>query len=179
MPQEESRSLQGREDVKRKDDWIMGCDIHAYVETRPPGIRVWEYEPDVRVFHRDEFRLYRLFGWLGDVRNDSAVPPIAARRGLPDDVSDEVREERYEEWGDDAHDPSWVSVTELLAFDYNAVMEDRRVSLTGDGSNTCPVGEGRVMTYREFLGSWFFEDLARLRALEKRSDTRVVFWFDN
>lgn len=157
----------------------MGCDIHAYVETRAPGIGVWEYEPDVRVFHRDEGRLYRVFGWLGDVRNDSAVPPIAARRGLPSDVSEEVREARYEEWGDDAHSTSWVSAVELLAFDYDTVVEDRRVPLTGDGSNTCPQGDGRMTTFREFLGSWFFVDLEQLRTLARAADTRVVFWFDN
>ncbi|MEV5391909.1 hypothetical protein [Nocardia farcinica] len=152
----------------------MGCDIYAYVEQRPRGTHTWEHQADIKVF---DWRSYRLFGWLGDVRNESAVPPIAAYRGLPADVSNHVRRDR-EVWEPDGYGVSWVAVTELLEFDYDATFEDRYVNTDGRGITVGP-GEGTLTTYREFLGPAFFEELAQLAGLERQRETRVVFWFDS
>lgn len=159
----------------------MGCDIHSYVEQRVSngwtrahwGVtdKYGECEP-----FRD--RIYAVFGWLADVRNYSAVPPISKPRGLPGDVSPDVLRE-YEEWGLDAHSASWLSVDELLAFDYIETFEDRRVTRGNDGGVTAEPGDGRLVSYREFLGHSFFEDLERLAEFNKVAPTRVVFWFDN
>jgi hypothetical protein len=70
---------------------------------------------------------------------------------------------------------------ELSAFDYTQQMEDRRCTrlvAAGyyDGGCTCVPGEGKQMTYREFLGEGFFEDLAELRLLGVQ---RIIFGFDN
>ncbi|WP_148310231.1 hypothetical protein [Nocardia otitidiscaviarum] len=135
----------------------MGCDIHTYVETRA-GDGSWEFDPSVVPFG---WRSDVLFGWLGDVRNEDALPAIAARRGLPENTSREVRA-AYAQWEDIAHSASWVGVEELLAFDYDAVVR---------------LHDGESGTYREFLG--VEEDLARLARLGEPSTVRVVFWFDN
>ena len=154
----------------------MGCDIHAHAERRE-GTR-W-----VRVPMTPEpfdWRSYERFGFLADVRNYSAVPPITAPRGFPEDASDEVRKD-YEGFGLDAHTPSWLSVDELTAFDYEAEIEDRRCSRMMpagyiSGGETCEPGEGKRMTLREFLGKGFFDDL---ESLKQAGAERVVFWFDN
>lgn len=153
----------------------MGCDIHAYAE-RKVGDK-YEAIRDVSPF---DYRNYGLYGWLADVRNYSAVTPIAAKRGLPDDMSADVREE-YELWEMDAHSASWLALSELLAFDYDQQMEDRRVTRqvgpnAWSGAITCDPGEGEKTTYREFFGGRFFDDLEKLKA---SGADRVVFWFDN
>ena len=76
----------------------------------------------------------------------------------------------------DAHSASWFSLAELLAFDYEQIMEDRRVTRNNDGGCICEPGEGKMMTYREFLGPNFFDEINQ--AKEKGAD-RIVFWFDD
>lgn len=167
----------------------MGCDIHTYVEQRESDgwVRVeWNGGIDrygYTVTEPFDWRDYGMYGWLADVRNSSAVPPISQPRGLPDDVSAQVRL-HHEEWGWDAHSASWLTVDELLAFDYEATFEDRRYRKqvgpkSWDGAATAEPGDGKSTTYREFLGSQFFDDLAGLNTLNKVKPTRVVFWFDN
>lgn len=148
----------------------MGCDIHAYAERKTDS--GYEYLPAVVPF---DWRNYGVFGFLAGVRNYSSVPMIAEPRGFPDDASAEVREQ-YERWDMDAHTPSWLSMAELLAWDYNAEVEDRRVTRNGNGACTCEPGEGERMTWRQFLGDGFMKDIAALR--DAGAD-RVVFWFDN
>lgn len=152
----------------------MGCDIHTYVECSKAGAWEWQGE-EASPF---DWRCYNLFGWLGDVRNYSEAPPIAPRRGLPADMSAALVQE-WDEWSGDGHSASWVSVDELLAFDYGATFEDRRVTIGNDGGRTAEPGGGEMTTYREFLGSGFFTDLERLAVLNEQGPTRVVFWFDN
>ncbi len=146
----------------------MGADIHVYSETRDEKGWFGWHEPDI-LSHRN----YRVFGFLADVRNYSGITPIAPRRGVPKDASQYVAEE----WRHSGcHSATWLSVEELFAFDYDAICEDRRVTRNGDGGCTCEPGEGRLMTYREFLGIQFFMDLNQLRG---DCAERIVFWFDN
>lgn len=152
----------------------MGCDIHSYAEKRVNG--KWE---SVAVSPFD-WRSYGMYGFLADVRNYSAVPPIAQPRGLPEELSFDTQKE-YEHWDGDAHTASWLSLAELLAFDYDHPMEDRRVTRqvgpnAWNGGCTADLGEGTMTTYREFLGKMFFADLERLKAAGAE---RIVFWFDN
>lgn len=154
----------------------MGCDIHCFAERR--GANDWECVS----LDREPFdcRSYGMFGFLADVRNYSAVPPIAAPRGFPDDASGPIRA-GYEEWGVDAHTPSWLTLEELLAFDYDAEVEDRRYTKQEgprfcNGGATCEPGNGEKMPWREFLGEWFMKELHRLK---DAGVERIVFWFDN
>lgn len=154
----------------------MGCDIHAHAEKREDG--KW-----VRMTILPEAfdnRSYGVFGFIADVRNYSAVPPIAAPRGFPDDASGHVRED-YKGWGGDAHTPSWLTLDELLSFDYSKPMENRRYTQqvapnAFNGGATAEPGAGKMTTFREFLGPWFEQGLQELK---DAGAERVVFWFDN
>jgi hypothetical protein len=153
----------------------MGCDIHLYGEKRNQD-GTWEHTSDGDDLDAPmNYRSYGIFGFLAGVRNYSAVTPISRQRGLPDDTSAFVRS-AFTSWRFDAHSPSWMSMDELMSFDYEGEVEDRRCTRNGDGGSTCEPGNGKKMTYREFLGDGFFKDLERLR--DGGAD-RVVFWFDN
>ena len=146
----------------------MGCDIHTQAERKVAG--KWEVIPGLHPF---DWRSYGMFGFLADVRNYSAVPPISKPRGMAEGSPSD---------GDDLgdHSYSWLTVEELTAFDYDKPMEDRRVTRTvgnfTDGGVTAEPGGGAMTTYREFLGPHFFEDLEKLKAAGAE---RVVFGFDN
>lgn len=148
----------------------MGCDIHVYCEDRKSDGKWFGWDGEDLLSHRS----YAVFGFLAGVRNYSAITPISLPRGIPADASGYTREE----WGNGAffHSASWLTIKELLEFNYDAICEDRRVTRNGDGGCTCATGEGRLMTYREFLGIQFFVDLNQLRG---DGVERIVFWFDS
>jgi hypothetical protein len=147
----------------------MGCDIHSYAEKKTDdGYEFLGFRPF-------DWRAYGMYAFLAGVRNYSAVTPLAERRGLPKDISELVAF-AYEGWDSDAHSASWLSLDELTKFDYDKIMEDRRVMINNDGGCTAEVGGGQEMTYREFLAGDFFTDLEKLKEL---GADRIVFWFDN
>lgn len=150
----------------------MGCDIHTQAERRING--KWEIIPGLRPF---DWRQYGMYGFLANVRNYSDVPPLSEPRGLPDDAV--MPDDREYFLGDHSH--SWLSVEELLAFDYSAQVEDRRVTVQEssgmwNGGATASPGGGETMTWREFLRQDFFDDLEKLKAAGAE---RVVFGFDS
>lgn len=148
----------------------MGCDIHSYAERKTDdGFEV------VEGLNPFDWRQYGMYGFLADVRNYSDIKPISPQRGFPADASKFVAEE-HDHWSSDAHSASWLLVEELTAFDYDAPMEDRRVTIDNDGGRTAPPGGGTMTTYREFFGPRFFEDLEEIK---RAGATRVIFWFDN
>jgi hypothetical protein len=174
----------------------MGCDIHSYAEVQNEQGE-WEQVTDFFPFDKWErdwrkrkcgdspfdWRSYSLFGFLADVRNYSCCPPLDEPRGLPDDVSDAVREAR-EAYGIDGHSDSWFLLRELLAFDYDQKFWNRRVTKQigpnpWSGAALAEEGEGEVITYREHLGEAYFTQLDILRRLDDPEKVRVVFWFDN
>ena len=149
----------------------MGTDIHTYVERRTDGR--WEAVPqlDNELFGE---RTYAVFGFLANVRNACAIPALAAPRGLPEDISPAVRKKYVEDF---YHTPSWLLAGELLNFDYDQPVEDRRVRREGALSDsTCAQGEGRMTSYRALLGEPFFRSLERLK---QSGAERLVFFFDN
>lgn len=125
----------------------MGTDIHFYVERREGNKWVscdtWEADkwhdnedgpapmtvPYGKHFYDD--RSYDTFAILADVRNGAGFAgvdtgdgfvPIAAPRGLPDDLSPELKAEteRYLD-----HTPSWLLVSEIMAYDWTRVTTKR------------------------------------------------------
>ncbi len=132
-------------------------------------------------------RAYTLFGWLGDVRNYSELPPLGANRGSPDDLSEDSRHQLFylerssgwclgygdDEWVANCHSITWYTVEELLAFDYDQTVEDRRNR--GPGDLTLPVGQGFVTTYRELFGPAWFKFLDDLKTATAE---RVIFGWD-
>jgi hypothetical protein len=120
----------------------MGCDIHIYVEKKigdtwfpiaPPEHNSY-YEPGDEqeggpynrplLLNHDTYdvgRNYRVFAMLAGVRNGigfasvktgEPITPISKPRGLPQDVSVEVRE-ISNDWGPDGHSHSWLTLAEL------------------------------------------------------------------
>lgn len=120
-------------------------------------------------------RSYAVFGFLADVRNASFVPPLSAPRGFPSDLSPGAEEQFSNESGD-LHSNSWLSLAELLDFDYSRTFEDRR----GAGGNDVGPGNGRITTFEKFLGPRFFRDLDIMKRLaEDPQSVRVIFCFDS
>lgn len=162
----------------------MCCDIHSFAEVRKNG--KWEKVGDVfplgdwsRNYFKKDFgdrpinwRDYSLYGWLADVRNYSCVPAISQPRGIPDDVSPEVAQE-INNWADDGHSHSWLSLSELLAVDYEKVLNPR------NGAAFADEGEGMHITLREHLSERYFRVLETLKTLGSPDDVRIVFWFDS
>jgi hypothetical protein len=110
----------------------MGCDIHFYVERRDGDKWVscdeWVNEYDYwEVPYEKQFytqRNYDLFAILADVRNGRGFGgestgegfiPLAAPRGLPHDLSMEVKRHTDKCL---EHTPSWCTVAELLEYDW-------------------------------------------------------------
>jgi hypothetical protein len=115
----------------------MGCDIHLYVEKRVDGkwIAADKWTPD----EADDGRLcadyasrfysgrnYDLFAILADVRNGhgfagvktgSGFNVISPPKGIPQDCCAEIRQ-CVGYWDTDGHSHSWLTVDELLSFDW-------------------------------------------------------------
>lgn len=149
----------------------MGCDIHSTAEKKING--KWTLIEGLEPF---DWRSYGMYGFLADVRNYSAVPPLSHPRGIPDDA---VHANDPWKYGD--HSYSWLSVEELTTFDYDEPVEDRRymgMDPRGfmNGALTAEPGKGEMTTWREFLGESFFEDL---ESLKKAGAERIVFGFDS
>ena len=85
----------------------MGCDIHGWVEVKL--LDTWYPVIDISLFvHRN----YDMFGCLFGVRNYCKFKPIAANRGIPDDVSELVKKE-IRSWDIDGHSHTWITYREI------------------------------------------------------------------
>jgi hypothetical protein len=174
----------------------MGADIHSFAEVRKNGKWLRVEEPlfedygDKKTTEPFGWRSYAMFSFLADVRNDGHCTPICDPKGLPDDsewLNTPLGEpQRYVYYGHDNgtattrkgevecdinyHSCSWLTLKELLGFDY-----DQKLFLS-DAS----IGEEwKATTYKERLGEWFFRDMGVLGTLGAPENVRVVFWFDN
>ncbi|WP_171162818.1 hypothetical protein [Streptomyces sp. I05A-00742] len=105
----------------------MGTDIYGGIEVRDPCADedwyewpAWQRAMDLSplYFGRDYASFASLFG----VRDDIGWDPVAARRGLPPDVSSEMKEEFDKAVGTDpvVHSPTWVTWGELDRADLDA-----------------------------------------------------------
>lgn len=177
----------------------MGADIHSFAEVRTTGKWVRVTEPlfedydDKKTTEPFAWRSYAVFGFLADVRNYSCCKPICEPKGLPDDSEYINRISPYGYGGTfkealqedyNCHSFSWLTLNELLDFDYEQTFCDRRVSkqVSPRGWNNAALaeeGEGQIVTYREHLGNGFFKDIEVLKTLGSSEDVRIVFWFDN
>ena len=148
----------------------MGTDIHCTAERRNADGK-WEII-DIYV---ELNRNYGLFGWLADLRNYSAIPPLHPGRGMPADATHGSLD-----FHEDNHSATWYLIDELMSFDYNRTVEDRRVMVqTGpnswNGGATAEPGGGEMTTYRDLFG--FFRDkVAEMRAAGAE---RLIFSFDS
>lgn len=109
----------------------MGSDIHTYLERKQVingkerwvSIDYWKNNPyyynspneerKMDVVHVYNNRNYSIFSILADVRNYGNNEPIAKPKGLPVNVSPEVKTE-FDYWGCDAHSTSYLTLKELI-----------------------------------------------------------------
>lgn len=156
----------------------MGCDIHPYVEVKmSDGTWVAMDGPE-----RLHDRSYRRFAFLtgGAVRNYSDVPKVLPEpRGYPEDGSDVTRA-RMKGYAEDYsnHSASYLTLTELLAVDYNQKFVDVRPVYLGQ-KDFVP---GEPITLLEFLGEgWadILKDLVIMAMPGSPDNLRIVFDFDN
>lgn len=137
----------------------MECDIHAYIEIKLAGN--WLYYAPANIS-----RNYDVFARMADVRNCSAITPLAEPRGLPGDITPMTRMHHDDRGG---HSESWLSHDELISL---IKWEPYR-------------GQVRAYRYGGLLGVYFFgnmiEDWRRNRAgyPKEIEDVRLVFWFDS
>ena len=164
----------------------MGCDIHSYCEVKKNGR--WKqvhafFEADdyeIKYFEADDYeikyydvyhtdhpfvdRSYYLFSFLADVRRTSDVPLICERRGFPSDASDSLKKiynNKLNQSG--CHSESYLSLKELLEFDYEQKFEHNN----------------QIITARAHLPERYFSTINQMRKLAEPENVRVVFWFDN
>jgi hypothetical protein len=69
--------------------------------------------------------------------------------------------------GDDRAGVSWLTLADLLAYDYSQEFEDLR-PFPGDPPR---------ITVRNHVGEMFFQHLDELGKLGVPEDVRIVFWF--
>jgi hypothetical protein len=162
----------------------MGCDITSFVEKKNRDTQKWEVINDcIKVVgYMKEFqgkdlisspfdwRSYDMYAFLAGVRNGSCITPIVEPRGIPDNASEEIVS-LYNIDPENFHSSSYLTVEELLAFDYDRSISDIEEYLE-EGDEEDP------KTIREFLGTFFFDDLESLKSIGKPSMVRVIFWFN-
>jgi hypothetical protein len=120
----------------------MGCDIHCYAERRDGPERPWtsadaweegtawdmpisifEVPLERRVYSE---RNYPLFSALAGVRNRAEISPVAMPRGLPGDTSPNVLAQS-DLWGSDGHSRSWLTLAELMSYDWTQSIRERGI----------------------------------------------------
>lgn len=162
----------------------MGCDIHCFAEKRNKETGKWEIvrdrftldNYDKEYYNKEKgdqpfnWRSYSMFAFLGGVRNYDRCEPLSHLRGLPKDVSYEIKGE-HEYWFDDAHSTSYLTSKELLDFDYDKSKWSE--------SETVEQYNKKHTTYRDMLSDMFFVHLNELKEIGDPEDVRIVFWFDN
>ncbi|MFD9484112.1 hypothetical protein [Streptomyces sp. NPDC059991] len=101
----------------------MSTDIDGGIEFRHPGAGTDYYEGEPWVCAMDLWPLYdqsdyAAFGCLFGVRNYAGYRPLAAERGLPEDVSSQLRE-RLQPWVAEGHlsSATWILWSEIAALD--------------------------------------------------------------
>lgn len=123
----------------------MGTDIYCTAEKRIRG--KW-HVVDYSCF---DWRSYRIYSFLADVRNRDEIPCIVQPRGFPKDMKTDKDYEKSSR--------SWLLISEMVEYDY-----DQDILLKS----------GQKITVREYLGSDYFDELSRLKQL---GCDRIVFYF--
>lgn len=157
----------------------MGVDIHIFVEAYNKEKKAWEYKTLYRK-DCDKFedvceildgRDYKLFGRLAGVR--SAVSPFVKPRGLPDDLSDEVKNEYGN--GEGYFCETWYDYCELnLYADTDKAFEEEEEhwiaakKYTTDRYNVVRPFVDKIDMILDAYGVYY----------PKPGEVRIVMWFD-
>lgn len=160
----------------------MGTDLFGFVERKLGDSWV---KVDYDLF---PIRNYSVYAFLADVRNYDHCEPISEPRGLPED-SPYLNETYDDGWymttrrsdllEGDYFCRTWLTLKELLAFDYDKVFWNRRVTKkegnVWNGAALAEEGEGRMISYRDNLGDYYFNTLEDLKKFGE--EVRIIIWF--
>lgn len=153
----------------------MGCDIHSFAEVKKYNKWTIVYNHfELDDFDKDwyksdkthnpfHYQSYAIFGFLANVRNYSNSFSFKPKYKIPEDCDKRIRRD-YDSWEQDRHTPSYLTLYDLLSFDYSTVFFDERSNIETN--------------YTDFLGSSFFKTIEELKLLGEPKDVRVIFWFD-
>jgi hypothetical protein len=163
----------GSAEKEEEDDYDKAYDA-------PQVLEGWAYDG----------RNYDLFAILADVRNGRGFAgfytgegfnPISDAKGLPEDVSSEVKAES-DRWDCDGHSHSYFNLKELVYYDW----EQTTITLKdGIYNMDTPLEELKKMTegvkYKDSAGSFYTKTMEKLHDLANGDleSVRIVFWFDN
>lgn len=142
----------------------MGTDIQGWVEFKAGQSDDWEAV--VRIQFLVE-RAYDLFGMLFGVRGVREVLPLAADRGLPADLSAEVKCDIEPP----CEHPTWILWQEITAIDWDEELDVPALRLT----------YGKPVQRKDFLRPGWSVLFAMMAALATRfgaDGVRLVVWFD-
>ena len=150
----------------------MGADFNAFAERRGPA--GWESclgkpkrgkSADLLVLPCAGTRNKLLFGVLG-AWEDDGLPAVVPERGLPADLSPQLRERAEPTVGRPGYcGHSWALAAELLAFPW----ADTVVKLHG---------QRRKVSYAELFAEFVSETLPVLAGLGPPDAVRMVYWVD-
>jgi hypothetical protein len=139
----------------------MGTDIHSFAERRGPA--GWEpcYSPDTTdegerlflSFYCGQERNYELFALLAGVHRltNEGFQPIAAPRGLPEDLSPALREVAGDGSDFGCHNHTWLTLRELLDYHWQDTKRILRVHVDAAGFRQFRA-QGRPDRFYPFLG---------------------------
>lgn len=182
----------------------MGCDIHAIVErldTFSDGTPFgWLNAGDPGIG-----RNYEMFAALAGVRSYDYTPVICEPKGMPGeggryrDVPCEEFLAYYQNWRDDAHSATWLTLAELKAYDTMQEVDDPRL-VTGRDADGVVTSIARATTAAHYgvvgrrrIFTWPGEDsgptawdrliayMENVRTFHNLTDeqVRLVAFFDN
>ncbi len=163
----------------------MGCDIHSKIEVREYSVKDRVLQPwkALPVYTMDDGVLnladhysgrdYELFGWLtgGRVRCD-VVTPLPTPRGVPSNISDELKEkfDSYDDC-DGYHSASYLTLEELESA-YRKI--PKKIYCDYDGQKVKNPFRKRVR--------WFIDSIRVFTdscGYYSDDDVRIVFCFDS
>ena len=164
----------------------MGVDIHAFVEkrTQTGWEEIIDYYGNRNIYSENPFhnRNTNLFAFLANVRNEEKrIPGLGAPRGIPKDVSRPTEEiDNHASYGDmivtqpawwfrDCHSCTWVTLHELLNFDYSKKFKY--------GEENCFNKE--LISLQELLPDSYFKELEKLKTFGDPKNIRLIICFDN
>lgn len=173
-----------------KPTWVCGdyFKVNPYYKENQKD-NEWKEEPLELVGFCDN-RNYGLFALLADVRNYSHNKPITKPKGLPNDLSKEVKADA-ERWGCDGHSHSYFTLKELLDYQKN----QPKLKLSGmippqaakelDENGTAPKMWCQFTTIKDWVyREWEEEDKSLdnlIDAMKKRAHELYViygWWWD-
>ncbi len=177
----------------------MGIDINGWVEAKlpfyeqPPLVEGddWKLEEDVwkpvlDLFWLYDVRDYDSFGCFFGVRNYAQFRPIAPERGLPVDVSAQVKKDA--ERSDGAFGQTWISWDEIKQIDWDeeSVHVDERIHRYERNQQGELIPKGKALIEHEFaervgydqrIGDqeqeWDLGDVVYRRERMKRKDIKA------